>query len=301
MYFGDAHDRNLIALSQYLLLEDKETLRAGSEFNYHVGFLDRIKFGQSWYEVDGSSKFWALTMALEEQTADRGSYIKNLALYQQIIRERNQFIQYIHDQLLNVRPKSTDLSRAIQLLAMVKDKSNPEYIATKALAEEMPERAQTKKSTYHLTSSELQICNQSFSGLRDFYEPFELEEFCSCVFQSSAGFETFLDSPGEYLKENEKCLERYLFRPAGMSQEDIESYWTGVDRASQPVTRDGFATSCAKGLLTLPDFKELEYSSARDFCMCIYDEAEGKGLAMDDLMKSAGDDIAEACGHLISP
>ena len=85
-----------------------------------------------------------------------------------------------------------------------------------------------------------------------------------------------------------------------MSEEDIESYWTGVDRASQPVTRDGFAISCAKGLLTLPEFKEVVFSSAREFCMCIYDEAEGKGLAMDDLMNSAGDDIAEACGHLIS-
>lgn len=292
------HDDILIALSQYLILENKDNFWKETKGDFEGIYINGY-IGNFWGYFRHASSPRPLNYG------SRHDYESRLKSWRGAVAEeksaREQFMQDIQKELKNGRPDSHDLIKAIKLLAMVKDKDNPEYIATKALADDKRKRQKTQNPIHQLTAAELQICEQSFSGMRDFYEPFELEEFCSCVFHSSAGFETFLDSPGEYLKENEDCLERYLFRPASMSEEDIESYWRGVDKASQPVTRDGFATSCAKGLLMLPEFKEIDFSSAQEFCLCIYDEAEGKGLAMDDLMTSAGDDIAEACGHLISP
>lgn len=322
--FLRSHNDILIALAQYLLLKDKDRFwtQYGEDEKSVLLPNDGVDFGD-FATFESPSKYWVLSSYLGATPPDIGhglSYEQKREAWQTYVLEKQwEFVNETLQQLEADKPNSEDLIKAIQLLSFVTDKEGAEYLTTMSLAESKLTPAQGRdeaKSTEsipnevanevlesepQLSSSELQICEQSFSGMRDFYEPFELEEFCSCVFHSSAGFETFLDSPGEYLKENEDCLARYLFRPAGMSEDDIESYWTGVDRASQPVTRDGFATSCAKGLLTLPEFKEVEYSSAREFCVCIYDEAEGKGLAMDDLMNSAGDDIAEACGHLISP
>lgn len=317
---SDKNDKTLLALSQYILLENKDDFWITQEEFIEAFSLSRYFFVRLKTEFDATSwsehqigRFWRFfpvnhfypSRRMNRVQSNSVDMRKSVDMITEAIEEEHskasQFMQDIQHELQTGQPSAKDIMNAAHLLAMVKDKGNPEYIATMALVNDVGKRSKTKKSAHPLTAAELQICEQSFSGMRDFYEHFELKEFCSCVFHSSAGFETFLDSPGEYLKENEDCLERYLFRPAGMSEEDIESYWTGVDKASQPVTRDGFATSCAEGLLMLPEFKEIDLSSAQEFCLCIYDEAEGKGLAMDDLMTSAGDDIAEACGHLISP
>ncbi|MDA7749940.1 hypothetical protein N8877_00260, partial [bacterium] len=163
------------------------------------------------------------------------------------------------------------------------------------------ENKPTEKNAPDLNSAEMQICEDSFASLRELFPPFELEEFCSCIFHSSAGFETFIESPGEYLKENEPCLKEYLFEPAEMTRADIKSYWKGVDRANQPVSKGDFAASCVKGVMPLLESSEAGYDEAYEFCLCIYDEADGKGLAMEELMADAGDDIANKCGHLIQP
>ena len=65
-------------------------------------------------------------------------------------------------------------------------------------------------------------------------------------------------------------------------------------------TRNVFSISCAKGLMTLPEFDE-DYDTAREFCNCIYDEADDKSLAMEDLLTNAGKDISEACRHIVYP
>lgn len=222
---------------------------------------------------------------------------------QNLDADKYDYIAHVQSTFFSGRsPQLSDVMKATEFLSAVGDKGSQEFKVTWNRAQELMRQVSESEQSLSrsLTSSEKQICNQSFADLKSMFPEFQLENFCSCVFYSAAGFDMFRESPGSYLKENESCVKEFLFAPAGMNDAEIESFWAGVGKASRPVTREEFAASCAKGVVALPEFKDIDHSRVLEFCKCIYDEAKEEGLAMEELLTSAGDDLAEACGHLIS-
>ena len=317
------YDALLLASAQWLMLENEV---AFSEFMdlrdwapHDASASKRLsETGMRWFY---ESQNWVLKkpnpmMSLYERSAWLRPLVLNKSTpeplkaeakrknWQNLDADKYDYIAHVQSTFFSGQsPQLSDVMKATEFLSAVGDKGSQEFKFTWNRAQELKRQVSESEqtSTRSLTSSEKQICNQSFADLKSVIPEFQLENFCSCVFYSAAGFDMFRESPGSYLRENESCVKEFLFAPAGMNDAEIESFWAGAGKASRPVTREGFAASCVKGVVALPEFKDIDQSRALEFCKCIYDEAKEEGLAMEELLTSAGGDLAEACGHLFGP
>lgn len=209
----------------------------------------------------------------------------------------SSIIQHISDLIASHVPSESNLSKAEKVVGYVRDealssKLTATIIVLKALQDNSSMDG-NQQATKELSPEERKICLDAFPELKQALPPASLEGLCSCLVQNVV-FDDLLANSAKCLLENRGCVEEYIFLPMNASSADKEAFYEGVERGGRSYDREDFAKACAKGIPELPK------KDAIEFCGCIYDKAEGRGISVEALTGKVGEEIGAECVGFLS-